>query len=142
MVLQDVKYAIRLVKRGPVFTVITVLTLAVGIGANTAVFNLAHALLLRSLPVPEPQRLIRYRLTADGSIPGLDLPPTFLRDFGFSGPMFDALRATQSSATVFAWMRGDGLTVVRQGQRYPVRAAWASGATFQVLNINAAAGRL
>src|SRR5262245_37745868 len=35
------------------------------------------------------QHLVRYRLTADGAIPGLDLPPTFLRDFGLSGPMFD-----------------------------------------------------
>jgi hypothetical protein len=78
MVLQDVKYAIRLARRAPVFTVIAVFTLAVGIGANTAVLNLAHALLLRSLPVPEPQNLIRYRLTADGPIPGLDLPrPSF-----------------------------------------------------------------
>lgn len=139
----DVKHAVRLASRGPVFTIITVVTLAIGIGANTAVFNLAHALLMRSLPVPEPQRLIRYRLTADGPIPGLDLPATFLRDFGLSGPMFDALRATQSTAVnVFAWMRADGLTVARHQQRYPVRAAWASAGTFQVLDISAAAGRL
>jgi putative ABC transport system permease protein len=143
MIMQDVKYAFRLARRSPAFTGIAVLTLAVGIGANTAVFNLAHALLLRSLPVPEPQNLIRYRLTADGAIPGLDLPPTFLPDFGLSGPMFDALRGAQSSAvSIFAWMRADGLTVVREGQRYPVRAAWASAATFPVLNIKAAAGRL
>ena len=143
MVMQDVKYAFRLARRSPVFTIITVLTLAVGIGANTAVFHLAHALLLRSLPVPEPQNLIRYRLTADGKIPGLDLPPSFLPDFGLSGPMFDALGASQSSSVgIFAWMRADGLTVVREGRRYPVRAAWTSGRTFQVLNIDAAAGRL
>ena len=141
--LQDLKYAIRLAHRGPVFTGIAVVTLAIGIGATTAVFSLAHALLLRSLPVPEPHQLIRYRLTADGPIPGLDLPPTFLRDFGLSGPMFDALRSTQqTSIDIFAWMRADGLTVVRQGQRLPVRAAWASDATFRVLNVGAAVGRL
>jgi putative ABC transport system permease protein len=138
----DVKYAIRLARSRPMFTGIAIVTLAIGIGANTAVFNLAHALIHRSLPVPEPQRLVRYRMTADAPIAGLDLPATFLRDFGLSGPMFDALRARTSASDVFAWTRADGLTVVREGRRYPLRAAWTSGSTFGVLNLAAPVGRL
>lgn len=143
MIQQDVKYAFRIASRNPVFTAVAVCTLSIGIGANTAVFNIAHALLLRPLPVSDPQDLVRYRMTAEGPIPGLELPRSFLPDFGLSGPIFDALRASQSTAVnLFAWMRADGLTIVREGQRYPVRAAWASGATFSALNIQAAAGRL
>lgn len=139
----DLSHAIRLVRRQAVFTAIAVVTLAIGIGANTAVFNLAYALMDRSLPVPEPQRLVRYRLTADHAVPGLDLPATYMRDFGLSGPMFDLLRARLSRVNdVFAWTRAEGLTVVRDGQRYAVRAAWASGATFRALKLQAAAGRL
>src|SRR6185312_3967365 len=57
-ILKDLRYALRQFARNPVFTGIAVLSLAIGIGANTAIFSVMNAALLRSLPVTEPQRLV------------------------------------------------------------------------------------
>jgi len=57
---QDLRYGVRQLKRNPGFTVVVVITLALGIGANSTVFSVLNGLLLRALPVPEPERLV-YR---------------------------------------------------------------------------------
>jgi putative ABC transport system permease protein len=62
---RDVRYACRLLRRTPGFTVVIVLTLTLGIGANTAIFGLIDALMLRSLPVHEPQRLVQVLIQSD-----------------------------------------------------------------------------
>ena len=59
MTAQDVRYALRSLRRTPAFTVAVLLTLALGIGATTAIYTLVHAVLLRPLPFAEPERLVR-----------------------------------------------------------------------------------
>src|SRR5260370_3982031 len=78
---QDLRYALRAMRRSPGLTAVAALSLALGIGADTAIFSLMDAVLLRTLPVDKPQELERIGVM-DGSSPG----------FTFSYPMFRELR--------------------------------------------------
>src|SRR5580704_16939878 len=64
-ILQDLRYALRQLRKTPIFTLVAVVTLALGIGANTAVFTLLDQALLRSLPVSHPEQLVRLHWTGD-----------------------------------------------------------------------------
>jgi predicted permease len=81
--LQDVRYGLRMLVRKPTFTIVAVLTLALGVGANTAIFSIVNAVLLRSLPFPDPGRLVRIYFNNPG---------VGLRGVRFSVPELDDLR--------------------------------------------------
>src|SRR6201999_4535810 len=81
--LQDVRYGLRMLVKKPTFTIVAVLTLALGVGANTAIFSIVNAVLLRSLPFPDPDRLVRIFFNNPG---------VGLRGVRFSVPEFDDLK--------------------------------------------------
>src|ERR1700677_2082115 len=87
--LQDVRYGLRMLVKKPTFTIVAVLTLALGVGANTAIFSIVDAVLLRSLPYRDPGRLVRIFFNEPG---------VGLRDVRFSKPELDDL---QTRAGVF-----------------------------------------
>jgi predicted permease len=89
--LQDLRYAARALRASPGFTLVAALTLALGVGANTAIFSVVHAVLLRPLPFAEPDRLVRAFTVNDG-IPGSMSPPDFL-DFRAQNHVFQGLAA-------------------------------------------------
>lgn len=75
--LQDVRYGLRMLVKKPIFTIVAVLTLALGVGANTAIFSIVNVVLLHSLPYRDPDRLVRIFFNEPG---------VGLRDVRFSSP--------------------------------------------------------
>jgi len=137
--LQDLRCAVRQLCKSPAFTAVAVITLALGIGANTAIFVLLDQVLLRSLPVKDPDRLVLLRFTGDdrGHVSSRTDEALY-----FSYPMYRDLRDRNS---VFS-----GLVATDQGEvgvqwhNEPelVRAELVSGNYFDVLGVLPATGRL
>jgi macrolide transport system ATP-binding/permease protein len=140
---QDLRYALRQLRNSPGFTLTAILTLALGIGANTAIFTLVHGILLRSLPVSDPSRLFRigdkddccYYDTFQNDDGDFDL---FSYDFYLQlkqpSPEFEQVAAVQA---------GGGGFSVRYGSApaRPMRTEYVSGNYFSTLGVGAYAGR-
>jgi predicted permease len=139
---QDLRYAVRMMRKSPGFTAVAVLSLALGIGANTAIFSLMNAIMLRSLPVQEPDRLVLFGAGKWGGIID-DLPDrswqlfsyTFYRHVQRKNQVFSGVAAMES-------MENDVRAIVSgNNQSEPVSARLVSGTYFSVLGVNAVAGR-
>lgn len=130
---RDTRMAGRQMRRTPGFALIAIVTLALGIGANTAIFTLTHSLLMSSLPVPNPGRLVRVTLDFHGSAHSGDIP--------LSLPMIDWIRKAQAFRGVFGWSTYD-FVLKDDGVMHGHRGAMVSGNAFDVLGVHAAAGRL
>ena len=133
----DTRYGLRLLAKSPIFTAVAVLSLALGIGANAAIFYLIDALTLRSLAVVNPHELVEVRPggpQAFGTYDGVNSRATY--------PLWEQIRASQSAfSATFAW--GDGEFVVGRGAAArAVHGLWVSGDFFPVLGIPPHRGRL
>src|SRR6185295_1391826 len=128
----DVRYALRNLRRNPGFTIVAALALAVGIGANAAVFTIVNGVLLRELPYAHPAELV----TIFEKIPGAPVDK-----FEFSAPDFEILRRTASSYSgMFAYRTGSfELSGIRQSER--VIGARVSPDLFGVLGVSPILGR-
>jgi putative ABC transport system permease protein len=127
-VLQDVRHGIRLLVRAPGFTLITLIALAAGIGANATVVSVANALLLRPLPVEEPSRVVRLFAGRHSNIPFPD--------------MFEYGRATRTLEGLVPF-RGGASVSLRTGANAPEPffAEFVGGDYFDMLGVRAALGR-
>src|SRR5215813_8912325 len=103
--LQDIRFGVRVLRKSPGFTTVAVITLALGIGANTAIFTLLNGLVLRDLSVPQPQQLVRFGAHApDDSFTGLSLP------------MFQEIEKNQKVFSgMFAWWGDAVMNVETEG---------------------------
>jgi putative ABC transport system permease protein len=131
--LQDVRYGLRMLVKKPTFTIVAVLTLALGVGANTAIFSIVDAVLLRSLPYRDPDHLVRIFFNEPG---------VGLRDVKFSKPELDDL---QTRAGVFEdvtpiFEGTENLTGAQQPER--LEAVNASFSYFSMLGVSPQIGRL
>jgi len=131
-VLQDVRYALRWLGRNPIFTTAVITTLALGIGATTAVFSVVDSLLLRPLPYPNSERILRIWNTF--SLRGMNEIP-------LSEPEFLEYRQSQSFAHVAGFSVG---TVTLTGTADPLRlvASWGTSEFFSVLGTEPVLGRV
>ena len=130
---QDIRYGLRMLRKKPVFTMVAVLTLALGVGANTAIFSIVNAVLLRSLPFRSPDRLVRIIFNNPG---------VGLRDIPFSVPELDDLR-TRSGVFEDVSAIGGGsvnLTGADQPERLEFRVTHPN--YFSMLGVPPQIGRL
>ncbi len=137
--LQDLRYAFRNLAKSPGFLVLAVITLGLGISANTAIFSLFYQVLLRSLPVPEPDRLAVFHVEKLG-MPGRNSSDNY--ETVFSYPMYRALRDGARSFRGIAIRSGESLQLLENGSAERVQAEVVSGNFFDVLGLRPAAGRL
>src|SRR5260370_34724743 len=128
---KDLRYTARTLRRSPGFLTVSVLSLAFGIGANTAIFTLINAVMLQSLPVKSPERLVQItRLTPDG------------KPLSVSYPLFQYLRENMKSVSATAAQMESNPAIVMDGAEELVNAELVSGDHYSVLGIEPAAGRL
>jgi predicted permease len=130
--LHDLRYAIRNLSKSPAFTAIAVFTLAAGIGANTAIFSVANALLLRPLPYAHPDRLVLIDLQRKDSDTGTS---------PLSWPRYRQVNAGQRSFASLAAVTNENFTLTGRGDPEQIAAARVTWNFFDTLGVRMAAGR-
>src|SRR5437899_3281313 len=135
---RDLKYGIRLLRLNPGFTLVAVLSLALGVGANTAIFQLLDAVRLRSLPVAKPQELYEVKMVTKNGRSGA-FPNRYP---GMTNAIWEQIRDHQQAFSgIFAW--GDWhFDLSRGGRVQRADGIWVSGDYFRTLQVQPLAGRL
>src|SRR5690348_7829904 len=126
--LQDLRHSLRQLRRSPGFAAVAVLSLALGIGANTAIFSLIDTVMLKSLPVSEPERLVEVTMGGNAT--------------EFTNPIWEDLRDRQDVFSgSFAYI-DQQFDLATGGESRPVAGNWVSGAFFSTLGVRPQLGRL
>jgi putative ABC transport system permease protein len=135
-ILQDLRYGVRVLVKSPVFTVVAVLSLALGIGANTAIFSVVNGLLLKPLPYPEPERIVDiWHTPPQESFPGMDkfsVSPANYLDWKSQNQSFEQMAAYGDAGFSLSASGADPV---------PVSGAVVSSEFFSILRANASHGR-
>jgi predicted permease len=129
----DLRFALRQLRKSPGFTLLAVLTLALGIGLNTTIFSLIHALFLRGLPFPEPERIVR--IYGESKERELDQLP-------YSVPRFSHYRDGQTVFSGIAADNGVGVTLTGLGDAVQLSAQTVTAGYFDVMGIRPIRGRV
>jgi len=136
--LQDLRYAGRMLRRSPGFTAVAILSLALGIGANAAIFELLNAVRLRSLPVTNPQELVEVRVA--GGNGGYGVQTGVNSELTYA--LWEHIRRSQEAFSgIFAWGNAN-FSVGLGTEARRVRGLWVSGDLFPTLGVRPARGRL
>ena len=122
---RDIRYGLRALANSPGFTATAVLSLALGIGANTTIFSIIHAVLLRSLPVEDPSLLVA--VSPERSL---------------TNPLWESIERNQDVFTGALAYSGARFDLAQGGETRPASGIWASGEYFRVLGVPAIEGRV
>jgi putative ABC transport system permease protein len=135
---RDLLYGVRMLRKSPGFTLVAVVTLALGVGANTAIFQLIDAVRLRTLPVRDPQELVGVQLADTKGARG-----SWASDYPIlTNAIWEQVRDRQEAFSgVFAW-GPDTLNLSRGGEARFARAMWVSGDFFNTLGVRPELGRV
>lgn len=135
---QDFRYGIRVLLNNPGFTVVAVLSLALGIGANTAIFQLLNAVRLKALPVKAPQELAEIRIEdMTGARGNFNSPYNAV-----TNPIWEHIRDHQHSFSGVAAWGNQQFNLAQGGEVRIAKGIWVSGDFFNVLGVPAAEGRV
>src|SRR5579863_291478 len=131
--LSDIRYALRGLRRSPMFALVAILSLAIGIGANSAIFSVVNALLLRPLPYPDPDRLAALWLRS----PGINIP----QDWPSPGQYID-IQTQNHSFEEMSISHGSTGTLLGTDQPERVEVLQTSSTLFHLLGAKPLYGRL
>ena len=142
-IIQDLRYALRQMRLAPAFTLTAILTLAIGIGATTAIFTLVHAIMLKSLPVTDPARLYRIGDAPECCVEGWEGDDWSLFSYQLyqrltaTAPEFEQVAAFQAASSTYGIRSAS-----RDHEARPLRAEFVTGNYFQVFGVGALMGRV
>ena len=135
--LQDLRFALRTLRKSPGFTATAILTLALGIGANTAIFQLLDAVRLRSLPVADPASLVKIQI--NGELQGIGRRAS---ETALSTALWEQIRLQRGAFSGFFAWRSAPYAIGEKDQERLAQGLWVSGEMFPLLGIVPIRGRL